>query len=427
MSLWATRLRPWRYGCRLTIAVFAWSLAAPPTSSGQSTSPILVDRHMTLGAGATVAAAVGELVARGEDAIVPHRLFAERGMSKRTTNVVYRLFKVVLFDLPQENVLLVVNHEVFGHGARLRERFDASIDYRIDLPGPYGDGGGATSFGLRVEPTTAEWLAVRGAGMEADGVAAGLIAQRAFVARGMRPRDAMRYLAFELDTLDYVLGTGDGPEETGHDVFGLLEDYNTAARAAGAREVSAKDLRREVLVGLANPMLAYAIVGVGRYIWNGANTVAVPALDFAGVRYLPYMRYRLTPFGTEWAVINELAGRIRPLQLEVRVGRSPNATPFGFGVRRVDLATIRQWRVDAAVELWRQPPIDAESLESIAGAQRWGSEVRGRVERPLNRTRLGDRPLSLIVDVGLKTQGFVAGEPMGAGLVARAGVGIPWR
>jgi hypothetical protein len=40
---------------------------------------------------------------------------------------------------------------------------------------------------------------------------------------------------------------------------------------------------------------------------------------------------------------------------------------------------------------------------------------------------LGDRPLSLIVDVGLKTQGFVAGEPMGAGLVARAGVGIPWR
>lgn len=420
----AARLSNAARAVALTVLV---CVGVPATSAGQTPSPILIDRHMTVGAGATVAAAVGELVARGEDAVVPHRLFVGRGVPKRTGNVAYRLFKVVLFDLPQENVLLVVNHEVFGHGARLRERFDASIDYQIDAPGPYGDGGGATSFGLRVEPTTAEWLAVGAAGMEADGVAAGLIAHRAFVDRRMRPRDAMRYLAFELDTLAYVLGTGDGPEEAGHDVFGFLEDYNAAAFAAGARELTAKNLRRQVLAGFANPMLGYAVFGIGRYIWNGATDVPVPALDIAGVRYLPYMRYRLTPFGTEWAVINELAGRIRPLQIELRVGRSPNATPFGVGVRREEVATLREWRLDVAAELWRQPPIDGDSFESITGAQRWGAQVRGRVERPLNRTRFGDRPLTLIVDLAVKTQGFVAGEPIGAGFVGRAGIGIPWR
>jgi len=36
-------------------------------------------------------------------------------------------------------------------------------------------------------------------------------------------------------------------------------------------------------------------------------------------------------------------------------------------------------------------------------------------------------PLTVIDDLSLKTQGFVAGEPIGSGLVARAGLGIPLR
>ena len=382
---------------------------------------------MTVGAGATVAATVGEMIARGEDAVVPHRLFADDGVTKRTGNVAYRVFKLALFDLPQEDLLMVVNHEVFGHGARLRGRFDGAIDYEIAVPAPYGDGGGATSFALGVEPTTAEWLAVRTAGMEADGVAAGLVAYRAFLDGRMRPRDAMRYVVFELDTIDYVLGTGDAPEEHGHDVFGFIQDYNDAATPAGGHALTARTLRREVLVGFANPLLAYAIVGIGRYIWNGATDVPVPALEIGAVRYLPFMRYRLTPFGTEWAVINELAGRIRPLQIEVRIGRSPLATPFGIGVRRENVASVREWRVDAGVELWRQPPIDGDSFESITGPQRWGFQVRGRLERPLSRKWFGETPLTVIVDLALKTQGFVAGEPIGSGLLARAGLGIPLR
>jgi hypothetical protein len=410
---------------RPPLAALACWLALPASAAAQATSPILIDRHMTVGAGAAVAATIGEVVARGEDAIVPHRLLAESGAPKRTGNVLYRVFKVAFFDLPQESVLLVANHEVFGHGARLRERFDASIDYRIDAPPPYGDGGGSTAFALVVEPTTAEWLAIRTGGMEANGVGAGLIAHRAFLDRRMRPRDAMRYLAFERDTIDYVLSTDEEGEEPGHDVFGFLQDYNAAALLAGAPTLAAKTLRREVLVSLANPMLAYAVFGIGRYIWNGATDVLVPALDIAGVRYLPYMRYRLTPFGTEWAVINELAGRIRPLQIEARVGRSPGATPFGFGVRRENVVRVSAWRVDAGVELWRQPPIDGESFESITGPQRWGVQLRGRAERPLSRRWFGDTPLTFIADLAVKTQGYVAGDPIGSGLVARAGIGIP--
>ena len=115
------------------------------------------------------------------------------------------------------------------------------------------------------------------------------------------------------------------------------------------------------------------------------------------------------------------------LQIEVQVGRSPLATPFGLGVRRENVVGVREWRADAGVELWRQPPIDGDSFESITGPQRWGVQVRGRLERPLIRRWFGETPLTVIVDLALKTQGFVAGEPIGPGLVARAGLGIPLR
>ena len=58
------------------------------------------------------------------------------------------------------------NHEVFGHGGRLRERFHGPIEYHIEIPAPYGGGAGSTSFVLDREPTPYELLAISAGGME---------------------------------------------------------------------------------------------------------------------------------------------------------------------------------------------------------------------------------------------------------------------
>ena len=103
-------------------ALRAQPAAPPPT-------PLLIDRWMSPGAGATVTNGVARLVAHGEDQFVPLRLFRDEGKLRRGTNAGYRLLKLGLFDDPQENWLRVVNHEVFGHGGRLRELFDGHIAY----------------------------------------------------------------------------------------------------------------------------------------------------------------------------------------------------------------------------------------------------------------------------------------------------------
>jgi len=269
--------------------------ASPPAAAQQLAADVLVDRDLTVGAGASIAAAIGAIVARGEDKAVPHGLLAECADEpnpdrpsgncggRRAANIAFRLAKHVFFDAPQEQLLLVFDHEVFGHGARLRERFDGPIGYHIQPPSPYGGGNGVTSFVLDREPTPYEELAISAGGMESTGVVAALMAERALADQTWHARDALRYLTFELDPLLYIAGTND-EEEAGHDVGDFLRTYNIAAAAAGARPLTPRTLRRESLIGLANPMLAFAAYGVARYWWNGATDVAVPALSVACTR-----------------------------------------------------------------------------------------------------------------------------------------------
>jgi hypothetical protein len=406
-------------------------------AAGQTTTELLVDPQMTVGAGASIAAAIGDAVARAEDRFIPPRLFSERGVPRRVVNVAYRLLKVASFDLPQEQWLMVANHEVFGHGGRLRERFDGPIRYRVDAPVPYGDGGGSTSFDFDRAPTIYELLAVRAAGMEADNVAARWMAGRAFVDRHMDVRGAMRYLAFELDTLGYILGTDDESESRGHDVFNFIADYNRLAARSGARELTPRTVRREALVSLANPMLGFAAYGIGRYLAVGDPRVSVEALSIAGMRYLPIFRYQLTPYGTEWSLTNELATSdvtsawLKPTQVEFRLGRAPLGKPWGVGLRQRDVTTWRGWRFRIGVDVWRQPDVaftrngaDDGALLA-AGRLRFGGQFRSRAERPIDAIWFSSAPATGIIDISLKTPGYIPGEPLRGGVVIRAGLGLP--
>lgn len=409
-----------------TLAIAAAFIAAAVPLSAQSSSPLLIDRHFSVGAGAAVMGTVGEAIAGAENTVVPHRLLEERGVARRASNIAFRLGRYVFFDAPQERLVMVVNHEVFGHGARLRERFDGPIGYRFHTPEPYGRGGASTTSVLDRPPSPHEQLAIHAGGMEADAVAGDLLASRVLSRGGMTARDAMRYLEFEYDTLSYVLST-DEEEEPGHDVFDFLTLYNELAVATGTPALALRTLKRESLVSLANPMLAYAAWGIGRYLATGAASVGVPMLTIGGVRYLPLVRYRLTPLGTEWAIVNELGGRVRPTQIEVRAGRSLAARPWGISVRQRELPAWRQWTADLAVSVWRQPRFSESAFEPFPPDSRLGAHLRGRLEQPLVPTWFSTERATLIIDIGVKSAGFVPGEPLGSGLVARAGIGLPLR
>jgi hypothetical protein len=280
-----------------------------------------------------------------------------------------------------------------------------------------------TRFTFDREPTVHELIAVTTAGMETNAVAARLIADRAFDDRQIHPREALRYLVTELDTLDYILGTGDEPERPGHDVSDFVRLYNELAEFAEAPRLQPRTLRREALFSLANPMLGYAAYAVGRWVWEGAAAGPVPALSLGGVRYLPMLRYRLAPYGPEWSLDNEVSGRLRPTRVEVRAGRAAGARPWGLSVRQRQFTAWRGFNLDVEAGVWRQPRVTLKAEETPTTDTATGAHATLRAERPLPALRIGGRAVSFVIDLGVKSSGYVPGDPLGAGVVLRGGVG----
>lgn len=410
------------------VCVCACVLALEAAALAQNT-PALVDRSLSVGAGATLSVAAGDLVARLESEVVPHRLVEERGVLRRTGNITYRAAKLLLFDWPQEQWLLVANHEVMGHGGRVREFYDGYLRFHIDAPRPYGDGGGLTTFAPDRDVTIHELQAISVAGMEANAVGAAMISRRAFADRRMAPREAVRFLGFQLDALDYIQGTGDEPEREGHDVSDFLVLYNLTGEFTGADPLKARTLRRESWITLANPMVASAAFTIARYLATGDSEGPVWALPIGGWDLMPALQYRLTPFGTEWAVVTDVSRRSRTAQFAFRSGRAPLTSPWGIG-GTVNGWRISGWGVEVGGELWKQPPLALGEvpdfgIDLIGAALEWGGAVRGRVESPAIRLWSNAAPATLLVDIGVKSGGFVAGEPLDGGLVLRAGLGLP--
>jgi hypothetical protein len=409
-------------------------LAHPQRNEAQTAPAAVVDVAMTPSAGSALVDFIGTALGRAQDTILPPRLFEERTAWRRSAGMTYRFAKLFTLDLPLEDWLRVANHEVFGHGARLRERFDGPIRYRVGVPPPYGGGGGSTSFGFDRQPTIEELLLITVGGMEANNVGASRVALRA-VAQGAAPyRDMLRYLLLRLDTVAYILDTGDEPEDEGHDV----SDFLITLREEAGSNLTARDLRRRAIVGLADPMVGFAVYGLAvSYLWRGDREAPVPAFHVGQVRYLPALRLQLTPFGTEWVFENTFAVRgpdcedamreperqvgrqhSQATRVSVRVGEAPGAASFGASVHREAVWTWRRARIDADVHAWRQPRIlDGGSVERSTGA---GAFATASV--PLDVKWL--RWAAVVVQAGYKSRGFIEGEPLGSGFVLRGGVGL---
>ena len=379
-------------------ALSAQPAAPPPT-------PLLVDRWMSPGAGATVTNGVARLVAHGEDQFVPLRLFSDEGKLRRGTNAGYRLLKLALFDDPQENWLRVANHEVFGHGGRLRELFDGHISYKLPAPPPYGPGGGATFFEFSRTPTVEEILAVGVGGMEANYVMARAIAQDALTEGRWNYRDAIRYYYSEYDTIHYIRSVHP-LEEEGHDVGDFLRIYNNVATRAGEKTISERQLRRSVLVSFANPLIAYSYYSTFiSYVWQGRATAPVPMLHFGTTRYLPMVRFHLTSFGTEFVLDNAFVRNGRFIDATLTWGQTVGARTWGIGALATRVASVRQWTIGGEGTVWHRPD--------------WGGQFAVTTSRTL--AARGAYALAIVAEGGFKTDGFAAGDRLHKGGFLRVG------
>jgi hypothetical protein len=278
--------------------------------------------------------------------------------SKAPQARIWRLSELFLGWLPLNYLAIVVEHEIFGHGYRIRDINRGRIKvegYSFNTPPPYGSGGAATSYEISNRFTTTEETCVAMAGVESTAILA-LIAKMKWLESGkIDPRQTALYLLGQYDLILYIgsLKVLDDEEMDGHDIKAYVESVNqtyTANRLKGGR------LRSLSWMNLGDAFTYYSIYAWFHYISSGKES-SIPMIPVFGYGYLPGVRLGLAPFGPEYFVENFLLKENRPIYFYAKGGRHAKNNYYGLGMYAPKIWTAGKWAFGLRFDGWRQPKL----------------------------------------------------------------------
>jgi len=268
----------------------------------------------------------------------------------------WRLSELVGVWLPINYFAMLLQHEVFGHGYRLRDLHThglAKVDgYSFQAPPPYGPGGAATYFSIYPNFTTTDASAVSSGGVEGTAVLA-LITKLKWLTSGkIDPRQTVLYLLCEQDLTLYIgsLKSQDIRSMAGHDINSYVETLNYTYPE---HILSRGRLRSLSWINLADPFTFYSIYAWFHYLSSGKET----KIPMIASLYLPGLRLGLTPFGPEVFFENFFSRQKIPLYAYVKGGSHAGNRYFGGGVLAPKLWTVWRWSFGLRADLWRQPKL----------------------------------------------------------------------
>jgi hypothetical protein len=334
----------------------------------------------------------------------------------------------VLFWDPLGYTLAVTQHEVFGHGYRIRSLGHSVAyvtGYKIGRPPPYGFGGGATQGQVNTEKMTAfEGLAVDSAGMEASAILATRVKMQWLQRGSLDPKQTTLYLYSQQDILNYVSCTQDGYYDGG-DISNYVHLLN---QLYPQDKLTVSSLKKQTLINLLDPYTYYALLSWWEYIFHGTEGV-MPMISLGSYRYLPGARLGLTPFGPEYYLDNFFVKDQYPFHVYLRGGHHAGHTYAGIGMEHAYLWNTDSYSAGIRLDVWVQPYTDFDNpryslaalainhgLPSVPNDPTLGISGSFILRKKLWKTG------GLYAELGGKTAGFVPGESLEASAIARLGI-----
>lgn len=291
------------------------------------------------------------LIEKGEIYVVSKSSFA---YSKSAYARTWRLSELILLWMPENYLATVVQHEVFGHGYRIRDingDWAKVKGYSIYAPPPYGSGGGATSYKIGENFTTTQESAIAIAGVEATAILAQLTKLKWLEAARIDPRQSLLYLLSQHDLNLYIgmLKVKDD-DLSGHDIHGYLKALN---ETYPDNILSKGRLRSLSWINLADPFTFYAIYSWFHYLSSGKET----KIPMIASYYLPGLRLGLTPFGPEVFFENYFFYQPYPIYGYVKGGHHAKNKYYGMGLFASRIWLLNRWSFGFRIDLWKQPKL----------------------------------------------------------------------
>ncbi len=399
-----------------------FSLFATGILFADSDYNIIADRYFSPYAGA-------------DDLIMSHKLVENSYLERLTQTYesnparwaqLSRTAELMCFWDPLNYFTTLIQHEVFGHGYRVRSlgSQDANVTkYKFHIPPPYGPGGGATHYKYSTDRTTVfEHLAITTGGVEATAICANRLRMQWLKKGSINPNQSSLYLNAEHDLTLYTIYSSDNEGDDMHSYRDFLNHTYQGSK------LTSKSLRTQALINLLDPFTYYSFYSWYNYVSKGKQG-PLPMIPLGSYQYLPGARLGLTPFGPEYYMENFLLKDEKPIYFYLRGGKHAGMNYTGLGIENPHQWQLGSFQLGYRADLWLQPKIDMqdlryaysqldkrENLHANTSDSRFGVSISLIAQKKLWSDGM------LFVQLGAKTPGYVPGEGLDSSLIFRVGI-----
>ena len=328
-----------------------------------------------------------------------------------------RLGEMLLIWGPLNLTMSAIEHEVFGHGYRIRDigRDLVKVShYSFDPPFPYGSSGATTAYSSTEPLTSFEEMAIAVAGTEANAIFGRRIKMHWLQNRQVEPKTSSLYVWSAQDLTIYSLLTRNKLNMS-HDI----QCYKYWLSLTYGRFLSAKTIKRAALVNLTDTTTYNALWAWWYYVFTG-KSASMWLIPMGSYYYLPSARMSLAPYGPEFYWDNYLVKDDSPIYFYARFGSwaynrycgAGLEWPRVFGKNGFDIGL----RLDAYWQpkmLFKSSPYLDEDEDVYYGYSKkdLSKHIPGLLCALIIEKKWGNLP-ALYVQAGWKSNGFIPGESL---------------
>lgn len=292
-------------------------------------------------------------------------------------------------------------HEVFGHGARVREIGQGwkVRSYKLSL-----DGSGETKFIYNKSSDPQYNIAVDIGGVQATEVLGNKIKGRLLESQKVDPVYGAAYFVSAGDQLNYTLLTQ--YKGAGHDIKNYISGMNSVY---GNGYLTKAKVKSTAALGLLDPFLYYSAYSLG-----SGEEFEYPMLPVGDWKYLPAFRGVFTPYGLERKWLNYFKAPSTPLQLNFTQGNNKRGTSWAVEFIMDKVFTNENIDIGFNIATWKQPKMFF--IDPLKAPKKQGGAGEVNIKLNLNDTS------AIYTAIGYKTAGFRVGYPLRASGLIRMGL-----
>lgn len=406
-------------------------------ASEQAPAPFAlhVDQYLSPNVGSPTLLSIHDSVRRGEENLwkTSPEVRSDRLMRAMQMGLVY---------LPVSYFTTVIQHEVFGHGYRIRSfgKDVAHVEgYQFGTPPPFGDGGGGTGYEVTDKYAPAHFSTCATGGVEATAIMAHDVRMKWLTSNTVQAKDNLLQLFAHHDLSNYAFSLffmDDKKEAEGHD---LISYTQMLRRTYPKTKIRGTHLAALSFINYANP---FDVIGWGamhNYVVSSHRSSPLPMLNLGKISTLPALRLGLAPHGPEIFLENFMRIQDKPIYTYIKGGFLGDHHYYGLGLEHPHLIVHGNHAFGLKGHFWHHPQL--LTMQGKIKGDELHSDHLAPLDYPeeiLRQKQLGaslcatyayqlaSRPYGMQLELGHKLAGFLPGETMEAAPIVRGSLSVKY-